>query len=123
MLPEELRLEALRLSVALGGGLTDAQRFEEYLAGRTSARTEDARPEAVNGASPGPAEPENLDEAIHRAIGAASTCWEKMEGCGVFDSDRAHRIALELAEQIRLRVHMPVMDPCLAWFVARRGYQ
>ena len=34
--------------------------------------------------------------AIQEAIGAASVCWESLEGTGVFDSDRAKKIADEL---------------------------
>jgi hypothetical protein len=34
--------------------------------------------------------------AIQEAIGAASVCWDSLEGTGVFDSDRAKKIADEL---------------------------
>lgn len=33
---------------------------------------------------------------IFQALGAASVCWERMEGTGLFDSDRAKRIGDEL---------------------------
>jgi hypothetical protein len=45
--------------------------------------------------------PENRDEAIHRALGAASVCWETPEGAGVFDAERAHQIALDLADWLQ----------------------
>jgi hypothetical protein len=43
------------------------------------------------------------EEAIRIAIGAASVCWEKMEGTGVFQSERA----LEIAEQLREFLELP----------------
>jgi hypothetical protein len=39
---------------------------------------------------------ENLEEAVFQALGAASVCWESMEGTGVFQSDRAKQIGEEL---------------------------
>lgn len=33
-----------------------------------------------------------LKEAVMQAVGAASMCWEHVEGAGVFDSDRAVRV-------------------------------
>lgn len=45
-------------------------------------------------------EAENVSEAVHLAIGAASTCWENLGGAGVFDSDRASAIAGELVRWI-----------------------
>jgi len=38
---------------------------------------------------------------IFQALGAASTCWESMEGTGVFQSDRAKRIGDELLYELR----------------------
>lgn len=37
-----------------------------------------------------------LSEAVHQAVGAASVCWERMEGTGVFDDARARQVAAEL---------------------------
>lgn len=37
---------------------------------------------------------------IFQALGAASVCWEKIEGAGVFDSDRAKRIGDELLSEL-----------------------
>lgn len=34
----------------------------------------------------------SLDSAVFQALGAASTCWESLEGTGVFDSTRAKEI-------------------------------
>lgn len=42
----------------------------------------------------------NVREAVFQAIGAASTCWENMEGTGIFDSDRAKQIGDELMEWV-----------------------
>jgi hypothetical protein len=36
--------------------------------------------------------PETIEEAVFRALGAASTCWEDLSGTGIFDSDRAKAI-------------------------------
>lgn len=39
---------------------------------------------------------QELSEAVHQAMGAASACWDNLEGAGEFDSDTACRIATEL---------------------------
>lgn len=44
--------------------------------------------------------PVSLGEAIGQALGAASTCWETLEGTGTFDSTRANGIATALLEFI-----------------------
>ncbi len=49
---------------------------------------------------------EDLQAAIATALGAASVCWESMEGTGVFDSDRCLNIMNELNE----------------WIVSKYGY-
>jgi hypothetical protein len=41
-----------------------------------------------------------IEEFIGQAVGAASMCWENPEGAGVFDSERAERIAEELTARI-----------------------
>lgn len=40
--------------------------------------------------------PREMQEAIGQAIGAASACWESMEGTGVFQEQRASQLAGEL---------------------------
>lgn len=42
-----------------------------------------------------------IESAVFEAIGAASVCWESMEGTGVFDSTRAKKIGDELVEYFR----------------------
>lgn len=42
------------------------------------------------------AEAADLSEAVHLALGEASTCWDNLAGAGVFQSERAREIALEL---------------------------
>lgn len=39
--------------------------------------------------------------AIQVALGAASVCWESMDGTGVFQSERAAQIAEDLAAHLR----------------------
>ena len=41
-----------------------------------------------------------LYHAVFEAIGAASTCWKPMNGTGIFDSERASQIAVELCFKI-----------------------
>lgn len=47
------------------------------------------------------ADAENPVQAIHQAIGAASMCWEKPEGAGVFDSDKAVDTTYNLILRLR----------------------
>lgn len=42
-----------------------------------------------------------IDTAVFEALGAASVCWESMEGTGVFDSTRCKQIGDELLEYFR----------------------
>lgn len=44
-----------------------------------------------------------LEEAVFTALGAASVCWESMEGTGEFDSSRAKKIGEELLNRIKMR--------------------
>lgn len=53
----------------------------------------DSAPEAVKAAG-------SLHEAVFLALGAASTCWESLEGTGVFQSDRAQTIGEALMGRI-----------------------
>jgi|GEM_PF-6301406 len=39
-----------------------------------------------------------LSTAVHEAIGAASVCWESMNGTGLFDESRAKEVAAKLIE-------------------------
>lgn len=41
---------------------------------------------------------QELQEAVHVALGAASTCWEPMDATGVFQSERASQIGRELID-------------------------
>lgn len=43
----------------------------------------------------------SLEAAVFQALGAASTCWERLSGTGVFDSDRAKTIGEALVGFIR----------------------
>jgi hypothetical protein len=43
----------------------------------------------------------SLDSAVFQALGAASTCWESLEGAGIFDSTRAREIGDALLSFIR----------------------
>lgn len=43
---------------------------------------------------------ESLEEAVFQALGAASACWDNLEGAGVFQAERAHAIGVELLERI-----------------------
>lgn len=36
--------------------------------------------------------PNTLEEVVGQAVGAASVCWESMEGTGIFQEDRARQI-------------------------------
>lgn len=40
--------------------------------------------------------PKDLSQAVYQAVGAGSTCWESMEGTGVFDEARARETAEDL---------------------------
>ena len=42
-----------------------------------------------------------LESVVMQSIGAASVCWESMEGTGVFNSNRARQIGQKLLEWIR----------------------
>jgi len=42
-----------------------------------------------------------IETAVFQALGAASTCWESLEGTGVFDSERAKEIGDALLHVIR----------------------
>lgn len=48
-------------------------------------------------------EDDPLATAVFTCLGAASTCWESLDGTGVFQSDRAKDIGDELVGFIRSR--------------------
>lgn len=50
---------------------------------------------------------ETLNELVFQALGAASTCWETLNGAGVFDSTRAKAIGDELVARLRAREDEP----------------
>lgn len=41
-----------------------------------------------------------IEEFVGQAVGAASACWETLEGAGVFDSERAVRITEEILDHL-----------------------
>ena len=49
----------------------------------------------------------SLETVVFTALGAASVCWENMEGTGVFDDRRAKEIGDELVEFLEARVRQP----------------
>ena len=55
---------------------------------------------------------EQVKEAVFQALGAASVCWESMDGTGTFQSVRATQIGNELLSiiyQARLAAPLPVI--------------
>jgi len=46
-------------------------------------------------------EAESFEELIFQALGAASACWNNLEGAGVFESDRCKAIGDELIERLQ----------------------
>ena len=55
-----------------------------------------------------------VEQAIYQGLGAASTCWESMEGTGVFDSERAVAIGEEITrilKQVGVDVHAQIPYP------------
>jgi len=47
-------------------------------------------------------EAQTINDAVFMAIGAASTCWESLEGTGVFDSTKAKELGEELIHLIKV---------------------
>lgn len=43
----------------------------------------------------------SLESAIYQALGAASMCWERMDGTGVFQSNRAKEIGDALLKKVQ----------------------
>lgn len=44
---------------------------------------------------------ERLAQKINEAMGAASSCWDNLEGAGEFDSDRCSVLAQQLLEDVK----------------------
>ncbi len=42
-----------------------------------------------------------LEEAVYQAVGAASVCWDNIQGAGVFDDRQATQVAEDLLAAIR----------------------
>lgn len=51
--------------------------------------------------------PETLEEVVGQAIGAASVCWESMEGTGIFQEDRARQIVDDVLDWIKTEYIKP----------------
>jgi len=49
-------------------------------------------------------------EFVFMAIGEASTCWEKLDGTGVFQADRAARIGRQLLINLGFQVPIGYLD-------------
>lgn len=60
-----------------------------------------------------PAFTDELETKVFEALGAASTCWESLEGTGVFDSDRAKDLGDELVAWIRTQARLSQTEPLL----------
>ena len=44
---------------------------------------------------------DSIEEVVGQAVGAGSTCWENLEGTGVFQSTQAAFVAGEAVDRIR----------------------
>lgn len=53
-------------------------------------------------------EPLTLESAVFQALGAASTCWESMEGTGIFQDQRAIEIGNKLVEYVKNHIEATV---------------
>ena len=45
-------------------------------------------------------DPTTLPQVIRQGVGAASVCWESMEGTGIFDEARANLISEEIIDWV-----------------------
>jgi hypothetical protein len=61
--------------------------------------------------------PTNLEEVVGQAVGAASVCWESMEGTGIFQEDRARQIVDDVVEWIKEN-YIPAAPPYDPEFVS-----
>lgn len=71
-------------------------------------------------------EPLTIETAVFQALGAASTCWESMEGTGVFDDQYAKAIGEALLAEIRKRTVVAVWEVTpgkFAWALDVEGGQ
>lgn len=62
---------------------------------------------------PGPSASEQLATKVYESIGAATTCWENLEGTGVFDDARAKKIGDELLAYINDTTTVRQTEPLL----------
>lgn len=54
-----------------------------------------------------------LETAVFQALGAASVCWDSMDGTGVFQSDRAKEIGDTLVAYVKEHAHSWTDRPLL----------
>lgn len=52
-------------------------------------------------------DPTTLPEVIRQGVGAASVCWESMEGTGIFDEARANLISEEIIDWVKAMYEKP----------------
>lgn len=46
----------------------------------------------------------DLETAVFESLGAASACWDNLEGAGVFQSERCKEVGDQLLERIKQEV-------------------
>lgn len=68
-------------------------RYEGTAPGEGQAQPGEDRPSMLD-------DPEDLTAAVYQAVGAASVCWETMEGTGVFQEAQARNVAEDLLAYI-----------------------
>jgi hypothetical protein len=69
--------------------------------GRTAGRTPQPMSERVLESLPAPLHLADLRTMVYTALGAASTCWESLDGTGEFDSARVQHIGDELTGLVK----------------------
>jgi hypothetical protein len=96
---EHLLNRARKLIGNAGGGDWNRESGEWQLAAAELMRDLDARERVVEAFV---LEPDlTVEQAVMRALGAASTCWTEIRHAGVFDDAHAARIGAELVSWIR----------------------
>lgn len=91
-------------------------RFHELLTERlavTAAFRYDQHPRPTDPAAAAVLDATDPAEAVFLALGAASACWETLEGAGVFESDRAQQIGRALCLRLGIETG-PAYGPPLA---------
>lgn len=106
--PQTSVIHSLNEAIMENTGYQRAMRdVTEWAKGQVEANGSAASQRAAQATIPHPdpknlfAQAENPIQAIHQAMGAASMCWEKPEGAGVFDSDRAVDVTYNLILRLR----------------------